>query len=323
MGLAVDERGLWHPQHPPTHSGAPDPPTHPPTQCTKSKAEWWEKQSASPTSGAGAPLAAWCFCTDAATAENRPSPCHLLWSLSIRPPSAAPPATHGPPLYPAVSGSPPLSSAPWRKDTLIWIAPILAFQDSNDTGFGKVGLAFCDPSPLEQWRAAGKWNWHLVQGCPERLETAWAAEPALSLSPRPAVLSWIHQCEALAGIMGHGSQTWWRREPPSLTHPLVGAIAAPAITGVAPWRLVLRGVQGNAACERAKMKDFSTTLDSTASGQQVTNNKDDDSDRSPCRSETVPIGTVHTVWGLEAHHSRTPGNLLTSWAEVPWSPRLN
>lgn len=169
-----------------------------------------------------------------------------------------------------------------------------------------------------------EWNWHLVQGCPERLETAWAAEPALSLSPRPGVLSWIHQCEALEGIMGHGSQTWVEEGAPVPRSSSCQSHSRPSHHGSrGHGALVLRGVQGNAACERAKMKDFSTTLDSTASGQQVNNNKDDDSDRSPCRSERVPIGTVHTVWGLEAHHSRTLEICLHPGQKCSWSPRLN
>lgn len=84
------ERGAMAPTAPlPPTQEPPDPPTHPPS-AQRARPSGGKNRVPLPPSGAGAPLAAWCFCTDAATAENRPSPCHLLWSLSIRPPSAAP-----------------------------------------------------------------------------------------------------------------------------------------------------------------------------------------------------------------------------------------
>ena len=67
-------------------------------------------------------------------------------------------------------------------------------------------------------------------------------ETGNSLSPRPGVLSWIHQLGQLNvrpwwGPWDMGHKPGWRREPPALAHPLVGAVAAPAITGVATMAL--------------------------------------------------------------------------------------
>ena len=150
-----------------------------------------------------------------------------------------------------------------------------------------------------------EWNWHLVQGSPEtgnslgcRAYTQFISKtrsPQLDTSIRPA------ECEALVGTMGHGSQTWVEEGAPGLHSSSCRSRSRPSHHGSRDHAaLVLRGVQGNAGCEWAKMKDFSTTLDPTASGQQVNNNKDGNSDRSPCRSETVRTSTVYTFWGLEA-----------------------
>lgn len=42
---------------------------------------------------------------------------------------------------------PPVTSAPWKETSLIWIAPISASQNINSSGFWSLGLAFCVPSP--------------------------------------------------------------------------------------------------------------------------------------------------------------------------------
>lgn len=42
---------------------------------------------------------------------------------------------------------PPVTSAPWKKTSLIWIAPTSASQNCDRSGFWRMGLALCIPSP--------------------------------------------------------------------------------------------------------------------------------------------------------------------------------
>ena len=130
------------------------------------------------------------------------------------------------------------------------------------------------------------------------------AGPALSLCPRPGVLGRTHQSCQLGERPRRAPwdvrhKPGGRRQPPALAHPLVRAVSAPPITGipsVALWSSVAFRVMLDVKGSKRKKASVQPWI-SGPLGQQVNNDKDDNSDRSPCRPETVPAGVLYAVWG--------------------------
>ena len=303
----------------------------PPTQCRESKAEWWAKQSASPTLRSRGTSSCPVLLQKDAAGPLRTSP-HLATSCGPCPSCLHQqrPARHGPPLF--CGRGPPTLVCPLEKDISDLDCPHLGLPGQQRHWVWEGRLAFCDPSPLSNgglqgmelalgprlFRETGN-----SLGCRARTQLIpKTRSPQLDTPIRPA------ECEALVGSMGHGSQTWVEEGAPGPRSSSCRSRSRPSHHGShGHGALVLRGVQGNAGCERAKIKDLSITLNPTASRQQVNNDKDDNSDRSPCRSETVPTGT-HTqsgVWRPSAGTTQLHLDICSQPGQQKhsWCPRLN
>ena len=125
----------------------------PPTQCRESKAEWWAKQSASPTLRSRGTSSCPVLLQKDAAGPLRTSP-HLATSCGPCPSCLHQqrPARHGPPLF--CGRGPPTLVCPLEKDISDLDCPHLGLPGQQRHWVWEGRLAFCDPSP-QQWRAAG------------------------------------------------------------------------------------------------------------------------------------------------------------------------
>lgn len=141
----------------------------------------------------------------------------------------------------------PVTSAPWKKTSLIWIAPISASQTSHSSRCSQ-------PHPFRQWRLWEK-GLALVLCCSKSSKAACAVASVQGhgacthLIPKTRVLSLSAVCKACTGTVGCGTQTWVEEAAPGPRSSSCQSRIRPIRHG-SPARgaLVLRGVPGNAGC---------------------------------------------------------------------------
>lgn len=129
---------------------------------------------------------------------------------------------------------PPVTSAPWKETSLIWIAPISASQNSNSSGFWSLGLTLCVPNSPSLQAVGTEGNKTgsgpmLLKELQGGLSHRASAHHPLEESGSSACQLYVRPTKELWSAR---HKPGWRRQAPALAHPLVRAISAPPVTGV-------------------------------------------------------------------------------------------